>query len=330
VTYSPDGRFCAVGGDDGAVHVFDAHTWQRIAHLPEELHSANSTKHITISNLDYSPDGVYPLAVIASEVNLGTGTVEFAVEVWDTSNWGLCARLDDFSSTVNDLSLLPDRSILVATDEGLRRYAKRQSYTTILPTNIHRVAASPDGRYAVVGYHSFDGHAALLDLENGEVDGPLPAITQEMVNSVAFLSDSQHYLVCHNSYWLRQVGRKTAVKRLPAQDVISRNRPAAAASSRGHVAIVSWERTISVLWGSKFEHVIPPHPGARRRLNAVAFARMDSKSRQQVASTSEVSSQRIAEGESLCGSFQIWSCASSSQSRTTAGSRPSTGHPTDV
>ncbi|MCD4738124.1 MAG: hypothetical protein K8R89_02550, partial [Anaerolineae bacterium] len=174
VAYSPDGRFCAAGGDDGAIHVFDARSWQRVAHLSQAQHRIKPGKRITISGLDYSPNGAHLLAVVGSQVSGGTGTVEYALEAWDARAWTLVARLDDFVSTVNDLALLPGGDLLAATDEGLRRYTAGGTYTTILPGNIYRVAASPDGRYAVVGYSSFDGRAGLLDLASGEIEEPLP------------------------------------------------------------------------------------------------------------------------------------------------------------
>jgi WD40 repeat protein len=274
VAYSPDGHFCAAGGDDGAIHIFDALTWQRVAHLPEPQHRIEPGKRITVSGLAYSPDGTRLLAVIASETNPRTGTVEYALGVWDTQTWALSARLDDFASTVNDLSLLPDGGLLAATAEGLRHYTEREPYTTLLPGKIHRVGAAPDGHYVVVGYYSFDGQAGLFDLQTGKMDEPLPGITKELVNSVVFLSDSQRYAICHSNYWLRKVGRKTAIKKLSPGDVVPRNRLSAATSSAGQVAIVSWQGTISLLWGDKFEHTIPPqaHPGDRRRLTAAAFA----------------------------------------------------------
>jgi ankyrin repeat protein/WD40 repeat protein len=279
VAFSPDGRFCAVGDDEGslrsngAVHIFDTTNWQRVVHLPGSRHRLEARRHITLSGLAYAPDGTCLLVVSGSEVNRGTVTVEYALQLWDTRSWEPVARLDDFVGTANDLSLLPDESVLVATDEGLRHYTGDEGYTTLLTGNVHRVAAAPDGKHAVVAYASFKGEARLLDLESGKVGELLPAITKERINSVAFAADSLHYVVCHSDCWVRKVGRKTALRRMPRELVLPRNRLTAAASLDGKLAIVSWQGTLSLLWGDRFEQMITrSHPGPARRLNGAAFA----------------------------------------------------------
>lgn len=312
VAYSPDGRFCAAGDDEGslrsggAIHVFDTATWQRVVHLSRRCHSAGPRKHVTINGLEYSPDGTFLLVVVASEINPATGTVAYALEVWDTRTWELAHRLDDFAGVVNDLSLLPDSSILAATDEGLRHYHDDETYTTLLPDSIHRVGAAPDGSCAVVTYPSFDGETRLLDLQSGEVGDPLPGITRGRVNSVAFAPDSRHYIVCHSDYWVRKVGRKTAVRRLPRGQVRPRNRLAAAASPDGKFAVVSWEGTISLLWGDRFEHALDPqsHPGPSRRLNGVTF----SPDGQQVAAASGFHRRGVT-SEDRRGRVFVWQLA---------------------
>ncbi len=271
VAFSPDGQFCAVGDDNGALHVFDTHTWKRVFHHQDQ---GEAEQHLTLSGLAYAPDGARLLAVYASEVNLCQGEMEFALEVWDARAWTLTARLDDFVSTVNDLALLTGGDLLAATDEGLRRYTAAGTYTTILPGNSYRVAAAPDGRQAVVGYRSFKGEAVLLDLQTGAVSEPLPGLTQALINSVAFLSDSRRYIVCHDNYWLRQVGRKGALKKLTPQEASRVAHLRAAVSADGKVALVSWNGTFTVLWGDKFAQSTGwlAQPGLSRRLNAAAFS----------------------------------------------------------
>ncbi|MDX9956409.1 MAG: hypothetical protein RBT75_20100, partial [Anaerolineae bacterium] len=147
-------------------------------------------------------------------------------------------------------------------------------YTTILPGNIYRIAAAPDGSQAVVGYRSFKGEASLLDLQTGTVSEPLPGLTQALINSVAFLSDSRRYVVCHDNYWLRQVGRKGALKKLPPGESNRVEHLRAAVSADGKVALVSWNGTFTVLWGDKFEHSTGwlAHPADRTRATAADFA----------------------------------------------------------
>jgi WD40 repeat protein len=142
-----------------------------------------------------------------------------------------------------------------------------------LTDKVHRVAAAPDGKHAVVGYASHKGEARLVDLESGEVGELLPAITKERINSMAFAADSLHYIVCHSDCWVRKVGRKTALRRVPRELVLPRNRLTAAASPDGKFAIVSWQGTLSLLSGDRFEQMITrSHPGPARRLNAAAFS----------------------------------------------------------
>jgi WD40 repeat protein len=275
VAFSPDGRYCAVGDDEGplrncgAIHVFDTTTWQRAFHLQNE-----SRQRTTVSDLEFSPDGTQLLAVSASEVNRGSGTVEFALDVWDTHAWARTARLEDFVGQVNDLAPLPGGDLLAATDEGVRRYARDANYTTLLPGNVHKVAVAPDGKHAVVTYASFDGEARLLDLQSKEVGDLLPGITKRLIRSAAFLSDSQRYVICHDTYWLRKVGRKTAIAKLPPLEASDVDHLSAAASVDGKVAFVSWRSLLTVRWGKKLEQGTPwtPHPGPGRRLNAVTFA----------------------------------------------------------
>jgi len=282
VAYSPDGRFCAIGSENSlprrlenpAVQIFDTATWQPVKQLPDAPEHSTFRRRVVISSLEYAPDGARLLAASASEVNLGDGQIEFALEVWDARTWTLSARLEDFVSQVNDLALLPGGDLLAATDEGLRRYTAAGTYSTILPGNIYRVAAAPDGSQVVVGYRSFKGEAALLDLQTGAVTEPLPGLTQALINSVAFLSDSRRYAVCHDNYWLRQVGRKSALKKLPPGESNRVDHLSAAASADGKVAFVSWNGTFTVLWGDKFEHSAGwlAHPADRTRADASDFA----------------------------------------------------------
>ena len=282
VAYSPDGRFCAIGSENRlprrlenpAVQIFDTVTWQPVKQLPDAPELSTFRRRVVISGLEYAPEGRRLLVASASEVNLGDGQIEFALEVWDAHTWTLAARLDDFVSQVNDLALLPGGDLLAATDEGLRRYTAAGTYTTILPGNIYRVAAAPNGSQAVMGYCSFKGEAALLDLQTGVVSEPLPGLTQALINSVAFLSDSRRYAVCHDNYWLRQVGRKGALKKLPPGESNRVKHLSAAVSADGKVAFVSWNGTFTVLWGDKFEQGTPwlAHPADRTRADASDFA----------------------------------------------------------
>lgn len=275
VAFSPDGRYCAVGDDEGplrnygAVHVFDTATWQRVFHLQNK-----SKQRTTLSGLEFSPDGTQLLAVRTSKINRGSGMVEFALDVWDTRTWTRTARLEDFVGQVNDLALLPEGDLLAATDEGVRRYTTEGTYTTLLPGNVHKVAVAPDGMHAVVTYASFDGEARLLDLRSGEASDMLPGINKGLIRSAAFLSDSLRYVVCHDTYWLRKVGRKTAIAKIPPQEASDVHHLSAAASVDGKVAFVSWSSLLTVRWGKKLEQGTPwtPHPGPGRRLNAAAFA----------------------------------------------------------
>jgi WD40 repeat protein len=102
----------------------------------------------------------------------------------------------------------------------------------------------------------------------------LPGINKGLIRSAAFLSDSLRYVVCHDTYWLRKVGRKTAIAKIPPQEASDVHHLSAAASVDGKVAFVSWSSLLTVRWGKKLEQGTPwtPHPGPGRRLNAAAFA----------------------------------------------------------
>lgn len=302
--FSPDGQLCAAGDETGAVHIYETASWQRVKRLADPDRDEDGEISFTISGLEFSPDGSRLLQVATSEVNRGEGAVEQALRVWDTHTWESAAWAGDFVSEVRSLDLLPNGSLLAATDEGLRRYSADGRYETILKRNLHCAAAAPDGSRVVVGYHSFKGEARLLDLQSGEAGELLPNITKARLHSGAFLSDSQRFVVCHDNFFLRQVGRKTNLKTLPPLEANRVDHLSAAASCDGKVAFVSWTGDIAVMWGNKLEQSTgwQPHPGLSRRLNAAAF----SPDGWQVAAASGYY-QREIKTEDKTGRIYIWS-----------------------
>ncbi len=309
VAFSPDGRLLVVGEEadhlaDTALHVFDTQSNQRTTCVTLREHFPEETRRINISGLSFSEDGSYLVSVVSSDINLGKGENLYAVVVWDTETWTPVGQLTDFMGVVNDLSLLPDDGILAAADAGLQRFAGKAQPATLVSRPVQTVAASPDGAYAVLGFPRFDGEARLLEVATENLGEPLPGITKDRVTSTAFASDNRHYAVCHSDYWIRRIGRKTAVKRPPRDQVKQRMDVFAAASPDGKMAFASWQGTLTIWWGEQFSQTTGPlrHPGLPRRLTAAAF----SPDGAQVAAASGFY-QRGIRSEDRYGRIFIWS-----------------------
>ncbi|MEO8702829.1 MAG: WD40 repeat domain-containing protein [Kofleriaceae bacterium] len=266
---SPDHALVAAGGEDGAVHVFDA-SWNVVVRIDAmQLAAVESRLVIEVAALAFSPDGRQLAVAIARNANLGSGENEYLVEVWDTKDWSRTHLLDDFVGVTRSPSPLPDGRLCVATDEGLRVYSSDLgSYEIVVTDNVGSAALSPDGARAILGAQSFEGEAQVVELEDGTVVTELTT-TRERVDGVAY-GDNDLVAVAHAGVWIFRLGRKTVLKRLTSH----RNRVVGCAARGTVFAFASWDGTVSWLdAATKSAGVMGlAPPGPRRRLSAVAFS----------------------------------------------------------
>lgn len=118
VSFSPDGRLLAMGGDSGYVLVADI-AQQRIVRQ-FEIDGNPPSKHMGIDIrrvrcMEFSPNGEL----------IAIGTDRSEVEIWETSSWAQLHKLPRHDRLVNDLAFSPTGGYLLTAGE--RRLEEKSS-----------------------------------------------------------------------------------------------------------------------------------------------------------------------------------------------------------
>ena len=176
VSFSPDGKTLASGGQDNRVRLWDVETQTEIGTLEGHTGGPNS--------LFFSPDG----KTLASRDDDNT------LRLWDMETQTQIGRLEGYTGTLESVSFSPDGRTLASggQDNSVRLWdvSKRTEIGTLEGHTyaVNSVAFNPDGKTIVSG--SDDGTVRLWDVDTRTEIGTLEGHTYA-VNSVAFSPDGR-------------------------------------------------------------------------------------------------------------------------------------------
>lgn len=135
--FSPDGRFLAAGGRDGALHI-----WQVGSGLT--LHEFQAHQK-SISSLSYSPDGAL----------LATAGYDAVARLWDVGDLQNLGEMIGGSYAIPAIAFTPDNANLAIVNSNVIRLrevaTQRMVVSLVANESIYSIAISPDGNYLASG-----------------------------------------------------------------------------------------------------------------------------------------------------------------------------------
>jgi WD40 repeat protein len=178
-TYSPDGRWLAVGFNEGSIELFSTQTlssakrWKADAHRIDVLH--------------FSPDGKW----------LFVGPVDSPGQVWDLRQTPtLLARVPVDFGGINAFALSPDGKLLVAAgDDTVVRWYDTTTWQRTLENRdflleTFALAFTPDGKQLLAG--GADSRITVLDAATAKAVRQLPAQAGSYIVAIELLGNKQH------------------------------------------------------------------------------------------------------------------------------------------
>lgn len=186
ITFSPDGKFFALGGKNRVVYVFETFSWEQLKSL--ELLNALEKLNEQILDIDFSPDGKQ-LAVITyrrvtvfdtlkwtqiktfennlkqfSSADYSPDGAYFAaasrkgtILMWDTHRWNPIRELKGHFEIVSQIGFSPDGKYLASLsyDKTTKIWETQQwkeikTFNTEYPSN-NQILFSPNGEYLITG-----------------------------------------------------------------------------------------------------------------------------------------------------------------------------------
>lgn len=139
ITYSPDGRVLASGGDDGRIVIWDAASGEQL----QELHQGG----YGIWGMAFSPNGKLLVAGFQTE---------YTFQVWNTDDWSVRATFEGDQAA--DLAFSPDGTRIVTAGGGIHEAnlwevaTGRQIFNLReAPGWVWAVSYAPDGKLVASG-----------------------------------------------------------------------------------------------------------------------------------------------------------------------------------
>jgi WD40 repeat protein len=178
-TFSPDGRWLAVGFWDGSVEVFTTATGASVKRWKADSHR--------IDILSFFPDGK----------SLFVGPVDSPGQVWSLAETpSLRGTLPVDFGGINAVAVSPDgKTIVAAGDDTLVRWYDTGSWKRIREyrsflLETFALAFTHDGKYVLAG--GADSRITLLDADSATLVGELRPETGSYIVAIQILGDKQH------------------------------------------------------------------------------------------------------------------------------------------
>ncbi|KAG0316229.1 hypothetical protein BGZ99_007002 [Dissophora globulifera] len=271
--YSPDGRTCAMGLDDGTISIYDTTTWAKTLTLHGHTNRVTCVTH--------SPSGE----------QIASGSRDKTVRLWDAQNDAPGLILSGHTEDITSVTYSPSGRQIVSgsNDHTVRLWdAKTGALSVILTGNTNVVTSviySPNGRQIATGYD--DGTVWLWDTQTG-ASGPVLRGHTANVNSVTY-SPSGHQIASGSlDYTVRLWDSYTGAAGLVLSGHTSSVTSVTYSPSGHQIASASWDETVR-LWDSQTGAPGPILRGHTENINSVTY----SPSGHQIASGSDDNTVRL-------------------------------------
>ena len=200
VTFSPDSRTIASGGEDGTARIWAAETGQVVRTLRAHTYG--------VSGIAFSPGGE----------RLLTGSYHNSAKIWDVASW-TAVHVLEHPSSVCSVAWSADGSRIATgcADRAARIWdAGTGEILRSLPGHENKVMAvafSPDGKRVITGV--FYGGARIWDVQTGEEIARRGDET-DSVYAVAFSSDGRRWAAgLHGAVWVVDATNGELLTELP-------------------------------------------------------------------------------------------------------------------
>jgi dipeptidyl aminopeptidase/acylaminoacyl peptidase len=175
ITWSPNGKYIASGGNDKTVQVWDAISRQKVS-----IYTGHSQP---IHAIAWSPDGT----------SIASGSSDALVQIWDSTEGDTILSYQKHSAQLTAIAWSPDGASIASGshDRIMHIWNAPTGNTTLIysghPEGIHAIAWSPDGKYVA----SASSSVHLLEVATGKVIGVYSGHAGR-VNAIAWSKDGRY------------------------------------------------------------------------------------------------------------------------------------------